>query len=377
FTMWAKLVGTPGFTRVSLDFYDDYGYTINYNDVVVTSSSYQEYVNITQVPSGAATMKVSIYTYGTNGTVQIDNASLIISDFGTVGDGVGLLQNTGFESGYSSWNTTGVVRLDLANARNGNYALRLSSGYAHVYQQRAATAGQQYNFTGWYKMSGDVASPTVSVSFYDTAWNYLNTVSTELAYSTAYQPFMVSGIAPNQTAYMEVRIVKQGSGRLFVDDLNLAEELASDNIDSNNILENDDFEDGTYYWQATGNQTSLQIASESPTDDNSLQIPGLATPSGAAQTRLGEGTTAYTLSGWYKISSPADHQATIYLQFLDANDNIIQQTMLDMFSTNSWQQFDLYTQSPQGATKVRVELQHSSCGSCTLLVDDLKLTSNS
>ena len=376
FSVWAKRINDPGWTDMGLDFYDANGYRIANPRAQITANKYTQYTVEYQVPAQAYYVVALVWAEGSNGTLLIDDASLTV-------DGSSLLYNGGFENGLSNWNTNGIVRTTTYKKRSGNYGLELSWGFAFIDQWLAVSPDQSYKLSGWYKMSssGDFYWGAVWINYYDANYNYLTTARYNLPFTAEYTEFQIAGSAPPQTAYVDVWLGKDGTGKLYLDDVTLNVAASELDSDTANMLDNGDFGNGEKYWGTWGSNSATNVVSDSPIDNSSLKIDGSSYGNGIWQEIFGSSGEEYTLSGWFKsvesgwsFWSSQGKWVVIAIIYTDADGNSIDEVHYEINVTNVWTPFEVSSLAPEGTAHVLAVAWLDSCYNCSLLVDDLSLT---
>ena len=127
----------------------------------------------------------------------------------------GLLANPDFETDFSGWDF-----FSNANISNdsyfGNNAAEITGGSGSVGKNITAYEREIYSLEVYAKKTG-AENASVGIKFLDIGFNEIKTVNKNIT-SASYQPYRLSAVAPEGTAYVQVSGWKdEGSGSAFFD----------------------------------------------------------------------------------------------------------------------------------------------------------------
>ena len=170
-------------------------------------------------PSNAETLKIYVYkNAGSGGYVYADD--YILTD-----DGQNLLQNPGFESGNTNWNT-GWGNATAVNNNTHNwttlYSMRVGTGEGGAYQEVPAVPNEKYTLTGWCKPTVNDGASILGVQAFDSDGNWISSFQPAVYMSgTSYAQYTLDFTTPANTAKVRAYVYKSpgSGGYLYADDL--------------------------------------------------------------------------------------------------------------------------------------------------------------
>ena len=134
-----------------------------------------------------------------------------------------LVINGGFESGLNGWDDWGGLTL-VTDAHSGSKALQVSNHGGSGRSLGAATPGETYTLSGYYKSSTDNNNYWygLGIDYFDANWNEIDElVITLTPTGNAYQHFSATGIAPAGAVYMTVWTWANQGATFRIDDISV------------------------------------------------------------------------------------------------------------------------------------------------------------
>jgi hypothetical protein len=133
-----------------------------------------------------------------------------------------LLQNPGFESNLSSWQTA-LAEIATTPVASGTKSLKLCTQSGSATQTLAATAGKTYKIQYSAKTAGTNQNILFGLKFLSATWQVLGSDYSSFDSPTSFTSNSLQKLAPTGTAWVEVAIYKQNNGCIYVDDMCLTE----------------------------------------------------------------------------------------------------------------------------------------------------------
>jgi hypothetical protein len=133
-----------------------------------------------------------------------------------------LLQNPGFESNLSSWQTA-LAEIATTPVASGTKSLKLCTQSGSATQTLAATAGKTYKIQYSAKTAGTNQNVLFGLKFLSASWQVLGSDYSSFDSPTSFTSNSIQKLAPTGTAWVEVAIYKQNNGCIYVDDMCLTE----------------------------------------------------------------------------------------------------------------------------------------------------------
>ncbi|MCB0064424.1 MAG: S8 family serine peptidase, partial [Caldilineaceae bacterium] len=295
----------------------------------------------------------------------------------TPGSSCNMLTNPGFENGMTQWDDweNTLDKQISGHAHTGAFAVRLGQPSGAFSQSlQSATAGGTYTASGMFQRQSSNVRMSVGIDFFDSNWNEIDEVYTEIPPSDNYVPVSIAGVAPAGTVHMSIWVWKDPGGSLYLDDLR----LHSSSMDSGacagypatagyNVLANGDFEAGTTDWWL--NNSSLQVTSTAYNGTKAIHL-GQAAGSIAQSAGIALPGTLYTARGTFHrpIGAPWSGMG---IDFFDVNWNEISDVYVTIPETSSYAPVTVSGIAPPGTVHMSVWI-HKNSGS-ELYIDDVSL----
>jgi hypothetical protein len=130
-----------------------------------------------------------------------------------------MLKNPGFENNLTNWNGIGAEIGTSPNAVSGTKSLKMCNAGNTVYQTLPAIAGKNYKFQYTAKTLGTNQNILFGLKFFSASWQDLGAQYSSFDSPMAFSSNFIQKIAPIGTAWVEVTVVKENSGCVYVDDL--------------------------------------------------------------------------------------------------------------------------------------------------------------
>ncbi len=274
-----------------------------------------------------------------------------------------LIQNPGFESSLSDWTTSGNV-FTTTGSYSGAYAATVSSFASNLSQiQTGITPGNIYTMSTYAKRSGSTWWTAVGIAFYDSSNNKLSEFYTSVV-SSAYNLHQVSATAPVGAVSVEIYATQFGFGTLTVDDFCLEEiiPVVGDCI----LAQNTGFESGFSNWSGSG---SSSISSNANNGNNAAEL--ISNGSYIYQRLSIYPGENYELNAYAKVGSNSPSYAEIYIDWRDANNNVIETIYQPVLSqVKDYAYFSLKGTAPSNAVSAEIGAYKTGSTSQRLYVDD-------
>lgn len=211
--------------EAGFSFWDAAGNWITDRTLILTpSASYRGFVVDTVVPEGAVTMSIWGWS-GAGGNATFDDLALFRPDQADEN----LFSNGGFEGGtLAPWDTGGTNVTLTAASRSGTGAA-LIGAESFLVHNRAVTAGEKLDFTGFARAGGNSTAPReAGISYWSASGAALGDELVPLVFSSSYTAFTVNGTAPAGAVACSVWVWSGPGGTLTIDDLRLVRPIALD-----------------------------------------------------------------------------------------------------------------------------------------------------
>jgi Concanavalin A-like lectin/glucanases superfamily/Secretion system C-terminal sorting domain/Domain of unknown function DUF11 len=134
-----------------------------------------------------------------------------------------LLQNPGFESDLQNWLGTGGVIESTTNVASGVKSLKMCTNGEIRRQTLPAIGGKTYKLQYTAKTAGTNQNILFSLKYLSSSWQPLDTEFSNFDSPTGFSSNFIQKIAPIGTTWVEISIIKQNTGCVYVDDLCLTE----------------------------------------------------------------------------------------------------------------------------------------------------------
>lgn len=259
-----------------------------------------------------------------------------------------LLQNPQFDAALSPWTISGSVSA-TTDSYAGTHAAVLSGFSSGIYQSKTGiTVGRIYTVSAFGKIEGSVWWTWLGIRFRDNGGTILSDTYVNI-FNTTYTQFTASATAPAGAVYVEVYATKLGGGNFKVDEFCLEETIPA--IGQCVLVQNQSFENGKTNWTTSGG-TVVNVA-DPQSGASAVQI---ASNGARIYQRVGilAGST-YELTAWAKVSVSAPTYAEIYINWKDANDNLISSIIQPVLpNVNSYTRFSLIGVAPANARYAEV-----------------------
>jgi hypothetical protein len=136
-----------------------------------------------------------------------------------------LLQNESFEAAsFDHWSGNGGS-IVTTTVLSGTQALQMCQVGEHRIQTIPATPGKTYQFHYHAKTVGIGQNILFGLKFLSAQWQVLGTEYSSFDSPNGYTSNHIQGIAPVGTASVEVSVIKENNGCVFIDDLCLTDEI--------------------------------------------------------------------------------------------------------------------------------------------------------
>ncbi len=287
--------------------------------------------------------------------------------------------NNGFESGLTGWVNTNDAAMSLASVsakRTGNNGLRVtdtsvSAGSSLYSPTFAVQAGKTYTARYWSRtISG--SGMGVYLKFFTATSNELQNTSLTIPSTTFWSKGSISDTAPAGASFARLWLHSYGASIVTsdFDDFEFGEASFE--------LANSSFENGTNFWDFTGDNSMSQILTNAAkvgtyglrVTDNSATL-GSSVMSSSFPITMGN---TYQCRFWGRITSGSG--AAVYLQFLNSSGAAINPPTYEEIPTNTteWRQYIVRGEPPAGAVSVRVWIHSYSGSVVTAEFGDLTLS---
>jgi Concanavalin A-like lectin/glucanases superfamily/Secretion system C-terminal sorting domain/Domain of unknown function DUF11/CARDB len=134
-----------------------------------------------------------------------------------------LLQNAGFESDLNNWTGFGGTIGTAPNVATGLKSLKLCTTGEIKQQLLPATAGKTYKLQFTAKTAGTNQNVLFGIKFLSASWQPLATEYTSFDSPTGFTTNFIQKLAPTGTVWVEVSVIKQNAGCVYIDDLCLTD----------------------------------------------------------------------------------------------------------------------------------------------------------
>ena len=124
--------------------------------------------------------------------------------------------NLGFESGLTSWTTSGKVVIDTINMKDGSKCVRIGAGLGGVYKNVSADPLAILWFDAYIKVSNGSNSGYLVVRFYDIDSTLLMEQKSKPVTSTSYQEISFYNETPARTKYLQIGIESFSSNTGYI-----------------------------------------------------------------------------------------------------------------------------------------------------------------
>lgn len=287
--------------------------------------------------------------------------------------------NSGFEYNLNGWVNTndGAMSLVSVSAKhNGTYGLRVtdtsvsagSSVYSPIF---AVQAGKTYTARYWSRgVSG--SGMGMYLKFFNATSNEVQNTSLTIPSTTIWTKGNITDTAPAGATFARLWLHSYGSSIVTADfdDFEFGEASFE--------LANSSFENGTNFWDFTGDNGMSQILTNAAkvgsyglrVTDNSATLGSSVTSS----TFTVNTNYTYQCRFWGRITSGSG--AAVYLQFINGSGSVINPPTYEEIPTNTteWRQYIVRGTPPAGAVSVRVWIHSYSGSIVTAEFDDLTLS---
>jgi hypothetical protein len=130
-----------------------------------------------------------------------------------------LLKNPSFENNLTNWSGLGGDIGSGSNVVSGSKSLKMCNIGNTVFQNMAATAGKNYKFQYTAKTVGANQNILFGLKFFSASWQALGAQFSSFDSPMAFSSNFIQKIAPIGTAWVEVTVVKENNGCVYIDDL--------------------------------------------------------------------------------------------------------------------------------------------------------------
>jgi hypothetical protein len=130
-----------------------------------------------------------------------------------------LLQNPGFESDLTNWAGTGGSIGTAPHVASGTKSLKMCTSGEIRRQTLAATAGKTYRLQYNAKTAGTGQNILFGIKFFNASWLILADQYAVFDSPTGFSSNFIEKLAPTGTVNMEITILKQNAGCVYIDDL--------------------------------------------------------------------------------------------------------------------------------------------------------------
>jgi Secretion system C-terminal sorting domain/Domain of unknown function DUF11/Concanavalin A-like lectin/glucanases superfamily len=134
-----------------------------------------------------------------------------------------LLQNAGFESDLNNWTGLGGAIATAPNVATGSKALKLCTSGEIKQQLLPATAGKTYKLQYTAKTAGTNQNVLFGIKFLSASWQPLATEYTSFDSPAGFTTNFIQKLAPTGTVWVEISVIKQNAGCVYIDDLCLTD----------------------------------------------------------------------------------------------------------------------------------------------------------
>jgi HYR domain/GEVED domain/Secretion system C-terminal sorting domain len=133
-----------------------------------------------------------------------------------------LLQNPGFESNLSNWQTT-AAEIATTPVASGTKSLKMCTQGGSVTQTLAATAGKTYKLQYTAKTAGTNQNILFGLKFLSASWQPLATEYSSFDSPAGFTTNFIQKLAPTGAVWVEISMNKQNDGCVYIDDLCLTD----------------------------------------------------------------------------------------------------------------------------------------------------------
>ncbi|MAT52883.1 MAG: hypothetical protein CMN32_00270 [Saprospirales bacterium] len=275
-----------------------------------------------------------------------------------------LLDNTGFESGFSDWYKYGSVSI-TGDAWSGSSAAELKGFYSYVSQTKTGILpGSVYTIKAHAKRTSNTWSAILALRFYDSGGSLISENTVNVTSTSSYSEYQVSAMAPAGSYHIQVYALKFGGTSLKVDEFCLSEETPP--MGECILIHNEGFENNMDNWLIAGG--TVTNTSDAFTGNSAVKVVS----NGATffqRLAVLEGQT-YELTAWAKVGGVPNY-AELYVEWKDVNNQTLSSILQPILEYDVvYRQFSLKGKAPAGAVIAEVGGYKSGSSSTYLFADD-------
>ncbi|MEZ5006808.1 MAG: Ig-like domain-containing protein [Chitinophagales bacterium] len=188
---------------IEILFYDENWVELSSYDEYITTAFYAPYSVTATAPSGTAYVQVAGWKHWGTGTATFDGFCLTGVNFPEFTCENGLLTNPQFESNFDGWWTSSNATISKASYFDVHAAMLSGAIQGGFGQSVAAIPGLEYTFEVYARKVGSATFANIGLKFFDASYNEITAEYLDLD-SNGYKLYTLSGVAPANTAYVEV-----------------------------------------------------------------------------------------------------------------------------------------------------------------------------
>ncbi|MGL4630933.1 MAG: glycoside hydrolase family 9 protein [Leadbetterella sp.] len=363
YTCYAKLEGTPTNAMMGIDFYNSAGTKLENKVINITGTSWAQFSNNEVPPVGTASVVLWFYKDG-SGKLFVDDVCLNQNAVNC-----GLVNNSGFESDFSSWtNTNTNASIVTAEKRSDRKALSMNNnnGGIQYASQINVTAGHIVNFEAYAYVSGSPSIAQIGVDFLN-ANNGEEEEQVLTVTATSYAKYAFSIVPKTGSTKVLIWIYKGSGGKLYVDDI-----CMTTAPNTCGLMSNPGFEANFGSWTNTNTNASI-VSNEKRSGRYAVSLNN---NNGGIQ--YGSQITVTSghrvnLQGYaYLTGSPS--AAVVGFDHINSSGNEIGETSVNVTGT-SYTSFSVSAVPTSGTTKVVPWIYKGNNGK--IFLDDFCLTTQS
>lgn len=162
----------------------------------------------------------------------------------TGGESANLISNGDLESSidfenWNDWGGAGIIT-DVAHVYEGSKAaiIDASSAWGGMGQTISVQPGEKYTLSFYGKTTNANKQPYFEMGFFNSSWTQLSDVNEVIITTTEYGFYTISGIAPENSAYLQIGAGVSSPATIYLDDIKVTKNTSCDRVVSVDVIVN-------------------------------------------------------------------------------------------------------------------------------------------